>query len=317
MPTRQVTDQNIGFKAAFLAPRYWTTWLLIGLIGIISSLPRIISMKVGDGLGWLYRRLNTKRANIVAINLEHCFPDLNDASREQLTQDHFRFYGRSVIDLGLTWWAPEKRLARLITFKNAQQYLDTIRDHNVILLLPHMTGLDCAAGYSASLHPSITMMKPQKDALLNWRLWKGRTRIKPTRVVMRNQGLRPLIRAAKSRVACYYMPDEDFGESKLAVFAAFFNHQVSTLTTLATMARLAEAKVVPIYPIMRNDGRYEVTFDTPLENFPSGDAVNDARRVNEVIEKCISMAPAQYMWTLQWFRTRPDGEPSPYLSALK
>lgn len=308
----KLTDQTIGFKAAFLAPKYWGLWLLFGLIGLSSSLPRPLSVHLGDALGLTYRRANKKRAHIVDVNVRLAFPDLSDVAREKIARDHFRFYGRSIIDLGLTWWAPKGRLKRLMHFKNKQQYLDTIAEHNVILLLPHMVALDCAAGYSAILHPSITMMKEQKNPLVNWRLWKGRTRIKPTRVIMRKQGLRPLIRAAKNQIATYYMPDEDFGDSKLTVFAPFFGVQTSTLTTLSKMAKMANAKVVPIYPIQHEDGHYEITFDAPLEDFPSGDDAKDARRVNEIVEKCVRMAPAQYMWTLQWFRTRPDGGPSPY-----
>ncbi|MEE9447038.1 MAG: lysophospholipid acyltransferase family protein [Arenicellales bacterium] len=312
MPTPTLTDQTIRFKAAFLAPKYWPTWLLFGLIGLSASLPRPISIKIGDAIGVLYRKINHKRRRIVDINLKLCFPELDAQQLNALAKDHFRFYGRSVIDLGLTWWASKKRLARLIHFKNEHYYLDTLKQHNVILLLPHMTGLDCGAGYSAILHPSITMMKLQKNELVNWRLWKGRTRLKPTRVIMRDQGLRPLIRAAKNGTTCYYMPDEDFGTSKLTTFAPFFSIQTSTLTTLSAMAKMAKAKVVPIYPIMLENGHYEVSFDKPLDSFPSDDALVDATRVNQAVEKCIMRAPAQYMWTLQWFKTRPEGEASPY-----
>ena len=314
MSSGPISDQTIGFKAAFLAPKYWATWLFFGLIWLISSLPRALANKVGDGLGWLYQRLNKKRARIVRINLGICFPDLNAKARERLANDHFRFYGRSVLDLGLIWWGSEKRLARFIHFDNHQQYLDTLKNHNVILLLPHMVGLDCSATYASSLHPAISMMKAQRNALFNWQLWKGRTRFAPTRVIMREQGLRPLIRATRNNFACYYLPDEDFGDSKLTVFAPFFGQETSTLTTLSSMAKMAQAKVVPIYPLMREDGHYQVIFDAPLEHFPSADAHADAKRVNEVVEKCVSLAPAQYMWTLQWFKTRPDGGPSPYLS---
>ncbi len=315
MSESPVTDQTIGFKAAFLAPKYWLTWVVFGLIGIASSLPRSVSVKIGDGIGGLYQRVNAKRERIVRTNIDLCFPKLNEAEREQLVRDHFRYYGRSVIDFGLTWWASESRLARLVKFNNADIYLKTLEQHNVILLLPHMLGLDCGAGFATSLHPSISMMKATGDELVTWRLWKGRTRSRAMRVVMRSQGLRPLIRAAKNGTPCYYMPDQDFGENDLTVFAPFFGIQSSTLTTLSAMARLANARVVPIYPIMCENGHYEVSFDAPLENFPSGDEVADAARVNEVVEKCISKAPAQYMWTLQWFKTRPDGAPSPYKSA--
>ena len=312
MSVSPVTDQTIGFKAAYLAPKYWLTWVVFGLIGIASSLPRSISVKIGDGIGGLYQRLNAKRVRIARTNIDLCFPNLKEAEREQLVRDHFRYYGRSVIDFGLTWWASESRLARLVKFNNADLYLQTLEQHNVILLLPHMLGLDCGAGFATSLHPSISMMKATGDELLTWRLWKGRTRSRSMRVVMRSQGLRPLIRAARNGTPCYYMPDQDFGENDLTVFAPFFGIQSSTLTTLSAMTRLANARVVPIYPIMCENGHYEVSFDAPLENFPSGDDVADATRVNEIVEKCISRAPAQYMWTLQWFKTRPDGAPSPY-----
>lgn len=307
-----VTDKNIRFKRGFIAPKYWPTWLLFGLIALSSSLPRWFSCKIGDGLGLLYRRINKKRRLIVDINLRICFPEKSEAERAKIARDHFRFYGRSVIDFGLSWWAPKRRLDRLIKFKHVEYYLDTIEDHNVILLLPHMVGLDCGITYASSLRPTISMMKALDNELVNWRLWKGRTRFKPTRVVMRDQGLRPLVRGVKSGLACYYMPDEDFGESDLSVFAPFFGQQVSTLTTLSAMARLANAKVVPVYPVMLENGQYEVAFDAPLENFPSGDALADATRVNQMVERCISRAPAQYMWTLRWFKTRPDGTASPY-----
>jgi KDO2-lipid IV(A) lauroyltransferase len=312
MSVSPVTDQTIGFKAAYLAPKYWLTWVAFGLIGIASSLPRSISVKIGDGIGGFYRRVNVKRVRIARTNIDLCFPNLKEAEREQLVRDHFRYYGRSVIDFGLTWWASESRLARLVKFNNADLYLQTLEQHNVILLLPHMLGLDCGAGFATSLHPSISMMKATADELVTWRLWKGRTRSRSMRVVMRSQGLRPLIRAARNGTPCYYMPDQDFGENDLTVFAPFFGIQSSTLTTLSAMTRLANARVVPIYPIMCENGHYEVSFDAPLENFPSGDDVADATRVNEIVEKCISRAPAQYMWTLQWFKTRPDGAPSPY-----
>lgn len=307
-----VTDKNIRFKPGFLAPKYWPTWLLFGLIALSSSLPRWFSCKIGDSLGMLYRRINQKRRRIVDINLRLCFPEKSDTERAVIARDHFCFYGRSVIDFGLSWWASKRRLDRLIKFKNLEYYLDTIKDHNVILLLPHMIGLDCGITYASSLRPTISMMKMLDNELVSWRLWKGRTRFKPTRVVMRNQGLRPLIRGVKNGLACYYMPDEDFGESDLSIFAPFYGEQVSTLTTLSAMARLADAKVVPVYPVMLENGDYEVIFDAPLENFPCGDALADATQVNQMVERCISLAPAQYMWTLRWFRTRLDGAASPY-----
>lgn len=307
------SDQSIRFEMTFLAPRYWATWVFMGFIWISSSLPRPIARKIGDAIGWLFKALNKKRRHIVKTNLALCFPHLSAQQRLSLFNDHYRYYGRSVVDFGLTWWASMPRLQKLIQFKGEQAYLDTLKEHNVILILPHFTALDCAVGFATTLHPSISMMKRQKNGLLNWRLWRGRTRYKPTRVIMREQGLRPLIKAAKNRVACFYMPDEDFGEGSLTVYAPFFNHTTSTLTTLARMAKMADAKVVPVLPRMLPNGDYEVEFKPALRGFPSGDNVADASTMNRIIEDAINLAPSQYMWTLQWFRSQPDNQPSPYL----
>ncbi|MFT5276053.1 MAG: KDO2-lipid IV(A) lauroyltransferase [Saprospiraceae bacterium] len=308
------SDLTIKFQKAYFAPRYWPTWLFMGFVWLGSNLPRPIGNKLGDGLGWCFKKLNKKRRHIVVINLRLCFPQLSEQQRGVILDDHYRFYGRSVIDLGLSWWAPFKRLEKLIEFKGKTAYLDTLKQHNVIVVVPHFTGLDGAACFMTSFAPTISMMKAQKNELLNWRLWKGRTRHQPTRVIMREQGLRPLIKATKKGTACLYLPDEDFGDTSFTVFAPFFGHPNSTLTALSRMAKLSNAKVIPMFPKMLENGHYEVEFKPAIENFPSGDDLQDAIVLNKVIEEGVSAAPAQYLWTLQWFRSQPDNGPSPYFN---
>jgi lauroyl/myristoyl acyltransferase len=50
----------------------------------------------------------------------------------------------------------------------------------------------------------------------------------------------------------------------------------------------------------------------PLENFPSGDEIEDAARMNREIEAGVRAMPEQYMWTFKLFKTRPDDADSPY-----
>ncbi len=71
--------------------------------------------------------------------------------------------------------------------------------------------------------------------------------------------------------------------------------------------------VVPcITHFNRKQDRYEVRCLPPLENFPTGDDVMDARRMNQALEQMIRQAPEQYMWSFRLFQTRPEGETSPY-----
>ena len=305
-------DTEMRFRAEFLRPRYWSTWLLFGFIWLVSQLPRALAVRIGDGLGLLHRRLNKKRRQIVATNLARCFPDKPASEREAIALQHYRYLGRSFIDLGLLWWASERRLRKLIQFKGEAAYKALVAENNVILILPHFHGLDLGGSFCAVLHPSICMMKQQSNALLSWQLWKGRSRFAGARIVLREQGLRPLVKAARAGVACFYLPDEDFGDGANTVFAPFFGIQTATLNSLAGMARLAQAKVIPVLPRMLPDGGYEVEFGEVLADFPSGDAVADASQMNAVIEAAIRQSPAQYMWTFKWFQTRPPGEAAFY-----
>ena len=50
---------------------------------------------------------------------------------------------------------------------------------------------------------------------------------------------------------------------------------------------------------------YCVKFHPPLENFPGDDDLQDATRVNQMIDAAISVAPDQYMWIDRRFKTQP------------
>lgn len=311
-PNSTARDTEMRFRLAFLQPRYWLTWLGFGLMWLIVQLPRPVAVRLGNWLGAQHRQRNQKRAAIVDTNLKRCFPEKSAAERAQIAAEHYRYFGRSFFDIACLWWVPEWRLRKWIRFKGKQAYLDLLENHNVLLLLPHFNGLDLGGTYCSTLAPSMCMMKTERNALLNWQMWKGRSRFGDTRIIFREQGLRPYVKALKSGVACYYLADEDFGEGENTVFAPFFGIERATLTTLSGMARLGKAKVIGVIPRMTPEGGYEVAFTPPLENFPSGDEQKDAQAMNALLEAAIRQSPAQYMWTFRWFQTRPAGEPSFY-----
>ena len=294
--------------AAFL--RHWRTALLLVILRALALLPLGASRKVGAAVGFLLYATNAKRRRIARTNLTLCFPETAARDRHRLLRRHFRLAGQAYIDVGFLAWAGERRIRRAIRLEGIE-HLDAARaaGRRVILLAPHCVGMN-VGGIAVARHRAVfSMVKRQRNPLVNWMLNKARARY-GSPLINREQGLRPAVRALRHDQIFYYLPDEDLGP-KHSVFAPFFGIPTATLDTLGRLARLADAVVVPCFTRLAQGG-YDVYLKPPLQPFPAGDPIADAAHMNHVIEAEIRAAPAQYMWTVKIFKTRPLGAGSPY-----
>jgi len=93
------------------------------------------------------------------------------------------------------------------------------------------------------------------------------------------------------------------------VFASFFGVQTAVTPGFSRFAQLTRAEVIPCFTkLLPNGAGFEVIFLPPLAGFPTGDAVEDARRMNQTIEQGIAEMPEQYFWVHRRFKSRPEGE---------
>ena len=299
------------FQLPFLGPRYWGYGTLVELIWIASLLPRSVSAQIGCQLGDLFRRFNSKRRHIAEVNIKLCFPEHDEQTRERMLVDHFRAYGMGIVDLGLGWWGSQKRLERLFTVQGLDPWLDQANaGERTLLITPHTIGMDLGGIYLSQFYPLVSMMKRTSNPMLTWILWRGRRRF-GAEIIMRDNGIRPFVRSLLQGYAGYIMPDEDLPQAR-KVFAPFFDVETATLSVVDRLSSLTGAKVFPAFTRRLSSGKYEIEIQPHLEDFPTGDHIQDAIRINKIFETGIRTAPEQYLWTLKWFSNRPDGEPSPY-----
>lgn len=302
---------DLRFQPRFCGPRYWGHGVLIALIWIARLFPRVVSAWLGAALGDLFRFSNSKRRAIARTNLNLCFPDINEQDREQMLVDHFRAYGQSIIDLGFLWWASPRRLERLFRVSGLEVWLDQANEGSKTLLItPHTVGIDMGGVYLSQYFPMVSMMKLTRNPLVNWLLWNGRRRF-GAKIISRDEGIRSLVRSLLEGQAGYLIPDEDLLEAR-TVFGPFFGVETATSSVVGRLSRITGVKVFPMFTRRLHTGLYEIDIRPALENFPTGNETEDVRRINEVFEMGIRLAPEQYLWTLQWFKNRPEGAISPY-----
>lgn len=299
-----------AFQARFLAPRYWPTWLGIGVLRALTFLPVPLLVRLGEGIGWLTGRLWQKRRYVVRVNLKLCFPQLDGAALEQAVDEHFKALGAGIFEACLAWWASDLRLRRHGEVVGLE-HLDAAMagGTGVLLLTGHFTTLELGARFVSMHRDFHAMYRPINNELIDYFMhhWRGARAGLPA---LPREDLRALVKALRQGRAIWYGPDQtlDFRHS---VFVPFFGVPALTITATSRLAQMGRAKVVPYFP-QRINGRYRVTFLPALEDFPGADETADAARINQAIEQGVRMAPAQYFWVHRRFKWRPQGEKDVY-----
>ena len=304
--------ESTPFRARdYLAPRYWPTWLGLGILRLTIQLPDPALRALAAGLGRLGYHLMPQRRRITRTNIDRVFPELNKAARRRLVQESFYSATYAVFESAIAWWAPDRRLKDRYVLEG-REHLDAALEagKGAILLGGHYTTLEISGrllGYEVpNVYPTYKRAhNPLVEALMS------RARKRNNAGLIWSKDIRGIVRQLKQNDVVWIAPDQDFGYDR-SVFAPFMGITASTLTVIARLARMSGATVLPYYSRRTGNGRYHLTIAPPLADFPSGDDVADATAVNRAIETGVRAAPGQYLWGHRRFRTRPRGEPQFY-----
>lgn len=281
------------------------------ILWLMHFLPFRVIVAIGNGFGFLLYLLARRRRQIATINLRLCFPEIGEAERARLVRDHFMMFGRGIIERTILWWSSAERIRSLIRVEGVEHF-DAIKDKPSILLTPHFVGMDVGGQWIAQHTDTVCMYANQKSRYLTELLKSKRARFRNQRLFARQEGLRPIIKGMRAGMPFIYPPDQDQGV-KDGAFIPFFGVPAATMASVPRIAQMTGAKVVPsITRVLPGGQGYVLTFYPAWENYPSGDDIADARRMNEFIEQRVLEMPEQYFWVHKRFKTRPEGEKSFY-----
>ena len=94
-------------------PRYWPTWLALGILRVFEPLPFPLLVWLGRRIGELIVRLPLAFVRIARRNLELCLPELAAAERETILREHFRSLGVGIFETAISWWSSDERIRKL------------------------------------------------------------------------------------------------------------------------------------------------------------------------------------------------------------
>ena len=281
--------------------------IAIAIVWLLRLLPLPVLAPIGQGVGMLLYAVARERRVVVHTNLRLCFPQRSETERNRIARAHFRAMGRAILEQGISWWSSAERIRRLVRVED-QSFLEEALEGQVIVLALHFVGLDLGAIRMSSEYSMIDIYSQQKNPVFDALLLKARTRFGHSKLLSRQDGIRPVVKAMRQGWSLFYSIDMDFGMEG-SVFVPFFGVQTATITGLSRMAKLTGAKVVPFVTRQLPGAQgYEVRFYPAWENFPGEDVVADTRRMNAFIEERVLEMPELYYWVHKRFKTRPPGE---------
>ncbi len=286
---------------------------VLALVWLLSALPLALQAPIGRGMGRLMHALARERRHVAHANVALCLPELDAAARDALVREHFALVGRSLLERGLLWHAPEARLKRLVHVEGDPGFAER-HPGPVMWLVPHFLALE-VAGAATQLHQrrlAFDVYTTQSVAVFDAALLKGRGRFGRAEFLRREDGARAIVRAIRGGRVFFNAPDMDFG-LRDAAFVPFFGQPAATLLAPSRLARSLGMAVQPIVAELLPGGQgYRVIFGEPWTDWPTDDPQADAARMNAFIEAQIRQRPAQYLWLHRRFKTRPPGAPPLY-----
>lgn len=297
-------------SSSLFAPRGWPVWCLLGVAWLLSRLPVAAVIATGRIMGHALFRLSgltgASRRRVTETNIDLCFPELSQEERNRLARESFIHTAIGALEFTQPWLNPRRDLSDRISIHGLEHLKSAAAEgHGVLLVGGHFTAMDiCSQGLSKVVDMDV-MYRRNRNPVWEWLQVTGRRRYFGS--VIERKDIRQTLQRLKAGRIIWYAADQDYG-AKRSVFAPFFGVDAATINATARLAAFNRSPVVFISNYRDlSTGTWSVHFHPALENYPSGDAVADATRINTIIETAVRAHPEQYLWMHRRFKTRPPG----------
>lgn len=287
------------------------------ILRALSRLPLAALQMLGSLAGALMIALPTRRAGRVKVNIDLCFPHLDEQARRRMGRQALINLGRTTFETPRLWFGPEpavrkalQRVENLELFEQARQ-IAAARHTGVLVLAPHLNW-EAAVLVIGCLGPSTFCYKPQNPKVEPL-VVAGRGRF-GTRFVQAIPGnvRQQLQQNMEEGDTVLLLPDQDPPRGR-GVFAPFFGVAAHSPSITSRLVQKTQAPVLLLQVERLGIGQgFRSCFLEAPQEISNPDTEISVAGVNRAMELCIQTRPEQYMWNVPRFRRRPPGEAKLY-----
>jgi KDO2-lipid IV(A) lauroyltransferase len=283
-------------------------YLVKFVLWLLSLMPAGMPYWLAEHGAGLWMRFSPVKRHTTERNLERCFPEMEPAERDALVLASFRHYLCAVLEAGHNWyWSLDRLQARCDEFVNEDLFRDALSSgRGLVVLAPHFGAWEYLGMYLQK-YPGIAILyKPPSHPGLEKALLSKRRRGGAHLIPATPTGLRQLYGHIRAGGGAGILPDQQpsAGQGR---FAPFYGNPALTAVLVPRLVQRTGCIVLASVCERLRGGRYRVHVLPVDEAIHSEDMVASLTAMNQAIEKCIAIDPAQYLWSYRRFKTQPEG----------
>lgn len=281
--------------------------IAVALLRLAAYLPLVVLR----GLGWLLGQflwVSGSRTYKVALrNLALCLPDLSEAERRCIARRRMAELARTALEMSPVWFGSPERTLGLVRRVHRERLVgDALAaGRGVIIIAPHCGNWELLGLYLASHYPLHSMFLPHEDPDIEALIREVRGRTGASMAPANAAGVKALFKALKAGEAVGILPDQEPKQAG-AEFAPLFGVPALTMTLVSTLAQRTGAAVVSARAL-RCPGGFELGFEAVDPAIGEPDLQRSLLALNQAVERCAMVDPAQYQWEYKRFKSQPDG----------
>ena len=272
------------------------------LLRFLSCLPLTFLHALGAMLGRLAYRFDARYRTRLQTNA--AYAGYNSPAFWRSAAEHM---GRSVIELAYIWTPRVDALLPQVKVLGWDAVMQAkARGHGVLMLTPHVGAFELLSLWIGQREPFTAMYRPPKQAMVGEAMLAGRQKFNVNMASADVKGIRTMLRALKKGELVGLLPDQVPNEAAEGVIIQVFGQPALNMTLPAKLLRQTDAVLVTMFA-RRVDAphRFEIEFNV-IDFTASGDAVDDALRINVLMEDVIRQTPEQYLWAYNRYKRVPN-----------
>ena len=279
-------------------------YLIYLILKFLNILPQSIQYLIGKGIGKIFYKRFNERREIARWNLKKCFPEKNEKEIGLILKQSFERLGESLFEFLNAFWAPDKKLKKLIiNFDEIESIVEGFdKSKGKLLLFMHTPNLDLVVRTASLFMPVSGMARTQNNKIID-NLFKA-SRKKFTERIFNPSEILELLNFLKNGKACLYAPDQDYGY-KSSIFVDFFGHKALTVKFPYLASKRANCDVY-LFSLKKRGLQYSAALEKI--NLKKENVKEDLNTINSKIENYILSNPENYLWSHRRFKNRPEGE---------